>query len=415
MKRMQLRNGLLAAALLGVMVASVQGQHYTNGQVGTFGNLERWTSGSNVNFDNLADELSVRFTAMESITVDRVFQNFGFVDGSATAQVRVGIMADNGSGDPSGTYLTSATFTPVDGGQHATFGSVTLSPNTVYHLVYQIVSLDTDNFITISSSTFNNDIRPYDRALDTNMNTLARNNGGAWTVRNLDPFFFFSNGADTAHVAGPGQPYVNANNLNGTISLGNGGNKFGQAFTITDKEIPAGLWVAFNKFKLTTLANAGALAANQTLIVHIRDTNNTILATATIPASQATGTEQEYTLNQQIELQQGVRYVMTTEFASFGTTAESFHLFNNSTVIAPLTGSEAATGWGGTNMSYVVRNSATGGNVWTLSDLNPEVNGATERYEILFGFQGIVVPEPTTTALALAAAALLARRRFRRE
>lgn len=414
MNLMQLRNRLLVAALMGVMAGTSQAQTYTNGQVGVFGHGEIWNHGTVAAAlgNNTSYALSVRFTAMENVTVDRVYQRLTTTQPGSL--FRIGIQADDGFGNPTGTYLQSAVVDPTDGNaiEALQFGSIALTAGNVYHLV---TKLDTatgpggfSNDIRASGS--DHDIRPYDRAFDDKM-TVMFFDGSSWSDLNLDPYFFFANGSDTAFVAGPGQPYSDSTvNLNQV--QGNGGNKRGQVFTITDKEIPTGKWVAFHKFKLTPTANATAIANSQPLIVRFRDLNNNILASTTILPSQANGTEQEFTLDQQIELQQGVSYVMTTEFGTFGTTGEFYLLAQNAGFgIGGNGNGEMAAGWGGMNISFPVRNAANGGNIWVAGDFVPQADAFQDRSDIRFSFQGIVVPEPTAISLLVVGGALLFWRR----
>jgi hypothetical protein len=392
-----------------------QAQHYTNGQVGVFGNGEKWNYGTPAALGNsTARGFSARFTAMENVTVDRVYQRLTTTQ--AGSLFRIGIQADDGFGNPTGVYLQSAVVDPTDGNavEALVFGSISLTAGNVYHLV---TKLDTatgpggfSNDIRMSSE--NHDIRPYDRAYDPKMTVLFTNDGVTWSDLNKDPYFIFANGANTAFVAGPGQPYSDhTSNLNPI--QGGGGNKRGQVFTITDKEIPAGKWVATHKLKLTPTANPTAIANNQPLIVRIRDSNNNILGSTTILPSQANGTEQEFRLDQQIELQQGLTYVMTTEFGTFGTTSEFYFLAQNAGLGINFSGNgEMAAGWGGMAISYPVRNASNGGNVWVTGDFVPLNDGFHDRSDIRFSFTGVVVPEPTAGLLTLFSALLLWRRRI---
>lgn len=402
----------VAAVMLALAVPCAQSQHYTNGMTGVFGNNETWNYGTaaGVLGNDVNRAFSVRFTAMENITVDRVYQRL--TSTQAGSLFRIGIQADDGFGNPSGTYLQSAVVDPTDGGavEALQFGSVNLVAGNVYHLVTRLeVATGPGGFSNdIRVSSDNNDIRPYDRAYDPEMTTMFYD-GVTWSDLALDPYFIFANGSDTAFVAGPGQPYSDTT-ININQSQGGGGNKRGQVFTITDKEIPVGHSVAFNKFRLTATAGATAIANNQPLIVRFRDLNNNILASAIITPAEADGTEKEYTLDQQIELLQGVSYVLTTEFGSFGTVGEFYQLLQNAGFGVPATG-EMASGWGGMGIAFPVRNLNNGGNTWVAGDFVPLADGFNDRSDIRFSFAGLVVPEPSAGILALAGVILLARRR----
>src|SRR5689334_1562839 len=121
-----------------LLVSAVHAQHYTNGQIGSFGinaaDSSAWRNGAGLGTFNTANQYDTRFTALENLTVDRVFQRItGITGGSLTVELR----NDNGSGLP-GTLVTSATVTPTADIQSVVFGSAaSLAAGNVYHVVYK--------------------------------------------------------------------------------------------------------------------------------------------------------------------------------------------------------------------------------------------------------------------------------------
>jgi len=382
---------------LGTIMAQAQIPHYTNGMTGTFGSAGTWSDNANaMTLNSTDDEYSTRFTAYENVTVDRGWQSFVGMEAGTTIQV--GIMADNGSGSPSGTYLASGTLAFTTSGNFITnvnFGSsVSLSSGSVYHLVTRVPSITGDFIVRFGGGE---QIRPYDRAVDPNMqHVLRRFNGGAWGTLSGNPFFTLGNGTDI--VAAPGQPYDSTSPSQFTTTGGTG-TAAGERFQIFDKEIPAGLWVAVKDITIGASALGGATAD---LLLRFRETNGTILGTATVPLALADGTIQTFRLDQQIELQQGVPYLLTTEF---GGPSTSSHLYRFRGLTTD--GHGPAT-WGGTNLAFAIRSgSANNWSTYTFDASRPNT-------ELSFSFEGIVVPEPASAALVgLASLAWIWRRRNR--
>ena len=398
---------LLTIGMVGWSPQQANAQHYTNGQVGTFGitaaDSSAWTDGAGLGTFNTANQYDTRFTALENITVDRVFQRITGLEPSGSLTVE--IHNDNGSGLP-GSLMASATVTPSTAIQSVVFGSTSLTSGNVYHVVYK-TSTGGGLFRFGGADT---GIRPYDLAVDNKMTVLRSNDsGGSWSDQLAEPYFWFANGSDTGTVSGPGQPYSGFSTpSNRNVVQGGGGGKAGQEFTITDKEIPFGKSVAFYRFNLTAQVNASASNNNLNLIARFRDLNNNILASATITPSQADGTEKTYTLDNQIELKQGVPYVLTFELSSVGVNADDYLLRQNLT--DGLSTDESGASWGGKNIAFPVNNQ--GGNTWLSSYFVPQNDNFNDQADIVFSFQGVVVPEPATTSLlVLGVSAILWRRR----
>lgn len=392
---------LALAVLISGTVATAQIPHYTNGMTGTFGAPEAWSSGNIFfTFDSTTDEFSARFTALENLAVSRAYQQLRSVDAGTT--IRMGIMADDGTGKPSGTYLAygdntfSAGFT---GQTNWSFSSsASLSSGNVYHLVTQVTSLPASQTFNILGGTSDFAVRPYDRAVDANMNGMTRNNAGAWGTIAFDPYFALGNASTI--LGGPGQPVTGQGNGTGLLSTrGGASSAFGEQFVITDKEIPAGASVAFN----TVTMNASTVGSPaSSLLIRFRKLDGTILGTTVMTPAQATGANITLTLDQQVELMQGVSYLLTTEFAGASVNTQYYTLGTHRTDGGFETG---LAGWGGTNLCFPVLSGAAG-NWSTYSPDNLKAN-----YDPNFSFTGIVVPEPSVVALLAGVGPLLFRRR----
>lgn len=372
--------------------------HYTNGMTGTFGSAGTWNFGVvAMTLDSTDDEYSIPFTAYESVTVDRAWQRFRQIDAGTTVQV--GIMADDGGGNPSGSYLASGSLSFGAAGSFVSninfSSSVSLTSGSVYHLVTRVTTLPaSQNFGFYFGG--GEEVRPYDRAADPEVGqVLRRFNGGAWGAVAGNGYFVLGNG--TSIVAGPGQPYDANNNTARIETRGGTASAAGQQFVITDKEIAPDSWVALKDFDIKAIT-AGSPTSD--LVLRFRSTNGTILASATLPLAQANGSVQTLQLDKQIELQQGVPYLLTSEYAGSSTLSHYYRFYALTAEGPPSLG---AASWGGTNLSVPILSGSSGN--W--STYSP--NAARLDSDLWFTFQGIVVPEPSVTALLLIAGAALTR------
>ncbi|MCC7193600.1 MAG: hypothetical protein IT444_12560 [Phycisphaeraceae bacterium] len=375
---------LLAAAAMAAVPSVVSAAPvYNYGDSGVFGHPETWDSYSPaVAINSLDDAYSARFTALESFTADNAYLYYSGLVGTPTA--RIGIQTD-ASGVPSGTWLnTPGVFNPTAGRPSASFTAVSLTANTVYHLVVEPVDLGGPSSFAIYGSSTNNAIRPYDRAGDTSLNSLAKVNGGAWTT-GKDPFFVLADGSNI--IVGPGQPYTSwgapANGfLSSTATSFNG-----EQFVITDKEVPAGA-----KVEITEVTFAAALSATpptNNLLLRLRDSVGTVLATATMTPADADGAVHTFSFDQTATLTQGQTYLFTTEFSGTGSQAYKFRADRSDGVAGA-----SVTNWGGTTVSFpIVSTAANNWSVWSP-------RGDRSAFDLVFGLYGsVVVPEPASVAL----------------
>src|ERR1041384_6816633 len=195
MRRIQ---SFVGTAIVGVAIfATASGgiaqiPHYTNGMTGTFGSAGNWNDDAvGMTLNSTDDEYSARFTALENVTVDRAWQRLVNIDAGTTLQV--GIMGDDGSGNPNGTYLASGTLNFTGAGSFTTnvnFSSTALlTSGSVYHLVTKVPTIAGGQNFNINSGG-GELIRTYDRAVDTNMqHVIRRADGGAWLAVLRNPYF----------------------------------------------------------------------------------------------------------------------------------------------------------------------------------------------------------------------------------
>ncbi|MFH1188836.1 MAG: LamG-like jellyroll fold domain-containing protein [bacterium] len=209
---------------------------YTSQGGSYYGNQFLTTSinpSSSINNDNR--KLSYRFTAQSSKTVDRVsiYQEAS----SGTSTFRVGIQVDDGSGNPSGTFLGSATYSGGNG-----WNTINISPDVdvtsggTYHIVIERDSGSGSRQYRYSLP--DNNITSYDNTDDVAMDVLwTANGGGSWIVQGWQPIYIlqFTDGFSD------GNPYYDSLQDDTTYTVIYGNQQFGENFTVTggDKQVSA--------------------------------------------------------------------------------------------------------------------------------------------------------------------------------
>ncbi|MFA5022375.1 MAG: DUF4082 domain-containing protein [Patescibacteria group bacterium] len=189
-------------------------------------------TGQTNEIDNNNKKLDFRFTAKETKPVNQIQL---YQTSAATGRVRVGLSADNGSGNPSGTYLASGTFTST--GRNA-WQAITISPvvsltkDKIYHIVIQ-----RDN--NSGRRTFRYDLPkntfwPYDNLADPNLDILWTTNGGtSWSALAQTPVFILRY-TDGAYA---GISYHNFITANSTWSRIYGTRQRGQQFVYSGDDL----------------------------------------------------------------------------------------------------------------------------------------------------------------------------------
>lgn len=309
--------------------------------------------------NSLDDAMSARFSAYEPLTVDRALQRYIGVD--AGTLLRVGIQADDGTGQPSGTYLASALFDPPNGDSLAwfTFGDAALEAGRVYHLVTRPEALGGGESFMVYCSGSAYDTRLYDGARDSMLNVMRKSNGGAWTALANDPYFILGSAILTNGVGGPGVAQVGTDYE--ATCYGGAAPAHGQRFVIADRELPAGACIVVTQgtFRATV---SGAFTND--LVLSILDDRLRELGRVTMPQADASGAECSYAFEPPLALHQGRTYYVAPSFAGArpaGSTT-GFRLL----CFIPFAGAGPAYGpatWGGTDVCALVQSAASG--VWT--------------------------------------------------
>ncbi|MFA6410428.1 MAG: hypothetical protein WCW26_02515 [Candidatus Buchananbacteria bacterium] len=215
---------LVGLDAVGVYYATAEGKYWGNEflvtQLGQTGDI-----------DDSNKKVSLRFTARQSKLVNqiRVYQ----ASTSGLGTFRVGLQADNGSGQPSGTYLASGTYLNILNG----WQSVTISPNIalvkdkIYHIV---ISRQSGSTKAYRFSLPQNNFWTYDNLADPNLNVLWTTNGGTtWSVLAKTPIFVLRYTDNTFN----GMPCHNFITDNNSYSRIYGNRQRGQSFIYSGDDL----------------------------------------------------------------------------------------------------------------------------------------------------------------------------------
>lgn len=138
---------------------------------------------------NIGIKNNIRFTAQNSKAIDKIRLYIHTVSGTSPTY-RFGIQADSG-GNPSGTYLGSATYQPTTTGWHTIdISNTNIAAGTTYHLVIQHESGTNNilNYIQIRQTSPLNALYPLTNSPDTSANT-GYFWSGSWTYTNNQPVY----------------------------------------------------------------------------------------------------------------------------------------------------------------------------------------------------------------------------------
>lgn len=334
-------------------------------------------------FDSTGKQYSARFRALETATVDRVYQRYIGVDSNTTVQI--GIMGDNGTGNPSGVFLASTApdFHPAEGMAWAVFTNpATLAVQELYHVVTRVTALGPAESFSVRRSNGDLAIRPFDRANDPFMSGMTSSDTGAtWSVLAADPYFTLGNGSGV--VAGPGNAEQTAS-ANGLLTQGGTGKAAGQRFVISPREAPTNTLVLIGGLVLP-VQNVNAA---HDLIVKLRQGDGTVLGTIVRPAAAIASTMTDYAWSfdnvAQIGLTPGRTYYLTTELGA-GSGAGEYYYFK------AIYGDVNTRGntWGGTNECVPVQSAA--GNSWNgFNWASPAPYGGRDAHDLCFALSGRV-------------------------
>ncbi len=331
---------------------------------------------------------SARFTAYEDVTVDRVMQYFTGVD-STNTRLRIGIQSDSG-GEPSGNWLNSVVIDPAEGNSKdfAVFGSVSLTNGYVYHVVTKFDTLGSGESFRIINAYYTYDTRPYDRRIDTNMQVVVSDNGGTvWSERNHDPLFIFANGSDTNIIQGPGNPYEGKRTTSTFSTRGGTGGAKGTRWQFASYEAGGYASVAVTNINIDVMAASSSQAPTNSLIIRVRESDGTILASATVPTNEVAGFK-SYALDSQITLHADTPYLITTEFGGNGGTSSQYYYIH---AIFADNSSFARAGYGGTNSVVPIQSY----NRWST------FANCAEDWDMPFWFDAFPPPPPSGTVILI--------------
>ena len=389
------RSLVVSAVCLTMLTGSVNAAVYSAGQVGTFGTYESWVGNAYYGLTE-NQQVSMRFTADENMSVDQIGLYFTFYAG--TTGMIVGIQEDNG-GMPSGTFVASGTYSTTETGS-ATRGQkiqldsgASLEAGKVYHIVTKITEATTTPTRVYANQllTSTGGIRPYDRAVDANMNVLNNSN----VAQNRTPMFLLGNSGGM--IEGPGA--FLAEYSSGYVTGGN--NTYGQRFEITAGEIGEGGKIELNNISLKLFKTA---TTDHDLIVKIRLASdlNTVLDTIRVSAADVgtAVTTIDLTASEGVFLEQGVAYLLTTEIDGGNVAGNAYTFYN---MRGLMNGEPGAGTWGGATSAYMVKSNAT----WSS---NPSAEGAG-NIDMWVQFTGTVIPEPASIGIILSGTVVLAVRK----
>lgn len=180
--------------------------------------------------DDSRTYVSFRFTAGTSTANNqiRIYQT----ESDRTGNYTVGIQDDDGSGEPSGTYLSSGTYnSSAIGWQTINISpAVELVASDVYHIVITRNSSADRRFLVISPK---NNLTAYDNFLDDKQNYLySTNSGRRWTIPNRSPVYVIRHTDNTYE----GTPYHTYTDSDPNSALIFGSNQRGEVFSYDNKD-----------------------------------------------------------------------------------------------------------------------------------------------------------------------------------
>lgn len=313
----------LTTASLLVGAATAAAAPLTVGDTGTVGNQYLWNASTFRSVDAASTTAAgYSFTAFEDTAIDAVYQRIQNL-GSDTESLVVQLRADN-AGLPGAVLATTTVNVSASQTVQADFGSsINLNAGNVYHVTVANDAVGSDVGFRLFHSSGNQSVRPSDHRVDNAMNVLQADSGGNFSVINRDPYFYVSNGGNP--VSGIGQS-INLRSAGNSIrSFSNGGALEGQLFQITENEVEAGNFFSTETISLGLTRNAAGNLPDD-FFVRLRSADGTILASSSVAtAGLATsgspfdGSPTVFTLDNIVDLEVGVDYLITTDFGGIET------------------------------------------------------------------------------------------------
>jgi len=292
----------MAAVMLPAMASQVRAQ-------GHYGTTGKWNFNFPIAVTDAANPRGFRFTAMEAVTVDAIALRLYDLDMEADGTV--GIQSDDGSGNPSGTWLTSSNFWAGELANHAEIQvfdvpQVTLTTGSVYHvLVEKTAGVGLD----LHTSNSRTQRRPYDYQHDPMFTTEHKEvSSGSWIQDKFDPFFVLVNNG--VAVSGPGNPYGQF--VFSTMHCYKDA-QLGQRFTFrTDSNEAGSVQVTSIDIRIGNGTNV-----TEDLKLKLRDAAGTVIGHGTLLTTDITEEagfqEHTITLDSPVLLQRDTTYWLTTD------------------------------------------------------------------------------------------------------
>jgi len=329
--------------------------------------VSSYVAGSSANATiNSSTSHWARFTPSSTTNATQGWLRFGTLAGSPT--VRVGIQADNGSGLPSGTYLTSSVVSPTANAWNLVdFADQSLTSGSSYFLVAQIES-GTSAVVTYRDAA--NSIQGNGN-LDSSW-TRGSNSATATGQLNF--------ALDTSSGYNIGNPYVAANITGSTVATSRPTQRFVFDTSLTGGNTQISSFTA-------ELSNNVASAFTGNLTMTLRNAALETVATQTLSSvsiAANSGVAQTFSFATPVTLTNGSTYYASLGSSGSGGVANWRFFSTNGE--APQTELRDAS-WQGTNGAAGTYNESTPGFSITNS-------GDRDFY-----FSYATVPEPSTWAL----------------
>ena len=322
-----------------------------NGYVGNKYSAETY---STPYLDSAEKKVAMRFTSQANVQISNISIDISSISG-ASPTYKVGIQENDGTGYPSGTYLSNGTFTPLLAGWHtiSMASPISIFRGEVYHIIveYDSGTIDSGNCFRLSmirKSYKHNLWQPYHHGGDTNF---------VFDDSQLYTQFYDGTSWDT-------EPYWETP----TFVLHTSTEEiYGQAYN--DGTVIYVGWYGLNgewmnqTIKISTASKhidkvcvyLYSVIGSPTMVIEIRDSEENVLATnSTIPVSGWN----EVTLNQTVFLQKDNTYSVIVYCSGTCNSSNWIKPFTLDTV-----SSYQAISFGGAE-SYFSK-SADGGSTWT--------------------------------------------------
>ena len=374
--------------------------------------------------DLLPQQGSMRFTSRGGQDITAVGLRLVAWD-AVNDTVVLGIQADDGSGNPDGTYLASYSGAPTNDREvYQMDGTIDLTAGNVYHLVIDAVHTElgkgrvyagrmntkyngTNNPVDLRATIPTQDMQ-VDTMWDICLNNIDANNihGTGWSTLSYDqnpspyqraPAFGLYNGITAVNEGSTTVAAATYSRVRGLVE------RCGQSFKISDSVISAGEALRTSAIYLK-VQQLGTPDFDLNVNIVKASDQSTVLATLTLEAGVDSYVWKAHALDKEIDLEQGVEYMMLAKEASTPGLNSMYYKFLTvyTGYTSPLGNPADGEGtYGGTALGVLT-------STWAATEMslgNPEQDWA-------FAFEGYVIPEPATMILlGIGGIGMLVRRR----